>query len=400
MATTTSTDGSDTLNGGSGADTIDGGAGNDRISGGSGSDTIDGGSGSDIVNGDSGNDTLIYNLSENLTGSKDIYTGGSGIDTVLLELSQAQWTDAAVRTQLQNYVQFLSAVKLNTQGEVSNGSASDFTFTFANGTTLTVQMMEKLAISVQSAPGDPYVPVDYLAALISGTASGTLVEAGGVGNSIVGMPTATGDLYADDLNGTDDLFQEVSAGAATSNHYGTYAVTAAGVWTYTLDNANAAVQALSTSSVPLTDSFTVFSQDGTAKVVTVNITGSNDNATITASVNEDTSVTEAGGVANGAAGDASASGTLTVHDVDSGESVFAAVAPASLAGTYGDFTFDSATGAWTYTLDQSKADALTAGQSVSDSLTVSSLDTTASQTITIDITGSNDNATMKAKMSE
>ena len=34
-------------------------------------------------------------------------------------------------------------------------------------------------------------------------------------------------------------------------------MTAAGVWTYTLDNTNAAVQALNVGSPALTDSFTV-----------------------------------------------------------------------------------------------------------------------------------------------
>src|SRR5438874_191061 len=39
----------------------------------------------------------------------------------------------------------------------------------------------------------------------------------------------------------------------------------------------------------------------------------------TASAAEDTAVTEAGGLANAIAGDPSASGQLTVHDVDTGE---------------------------------------------------------------------------------
>ena len=43
--------------------------------------------------------------------------------------------------------------------------------------------------------------------------------------------------------------------------------TAAGVWTYTLDNSNAAVQALNVGGT-LTDSFTVTTVDGTAQVVT------------------------------------------------------------------------------------------------------------------------------------
>ena len=59
--------------------------------------------------------------------------------------------------------------------------------------------------------------------------------------------------------------------------------------------------------------------------VTVNIVGSNDAATITA--NSDYEVKEAGGVANGTPGDASASGKLTVHDVDAGQNVFQAVRP-------------------------------------------------------------------------
>src|SRR6185437_12037441 len=111
---------------------------------------------------------------------------------------------------------------------------------------------------------------------------------------------------------------------------------------------------------------TVTSADGTAsQTITVNVTGTNDAATITASNSEDTSVTEAGaGNATTAAtaGDTMASGTLTVHDVDSGEAHFQAVPAAALAGIYGDFTFDSATGAWTYTLDNSRAatDALNA----------------------------------------
>ena len=196
------TTGADNLNGGAGSDTLSGGDGSDRLNGGSGTDTLDGGSGSDILNGDSGNDTLIYNLSENLNGSIDVYTGGSGIDTVLLQLSSQQWIDPDVRVQLQAYVQHLALVKTNSQGEVSNGSASDFVFHFANGTTLTVQMMEKLVIAVQNDPTGPYVPVNYLQSLITGPATGSVIEAGGVANGTPGTPTATGNLYADDLDGS------------------------------------------------------------------------------------------------------------------------------------------------------------------------------------------------------
>jgi len=394
MSGTTGTNGGDNLNGGSGADIIDGGAGNDKISGGSGSDILDGGSGSDVVNGDSGNDTLIYNLSENLNGSKDIYTGGSGIDTVLLELTQAQWTDSAVRAQLQNYVQFLVTVKTNTQGEVSNGSASDFVFTFANGTTLTVQMMEKLAISVQSTPGGPYVPIDYLAALITGPATGTVGEAGGVNNAIAGTPTASGDLYADDLNGAADVFQVVAAGAATANGYGTYGVTANGVWTFTLNNANASVQGLNVGGT-LTDTFTVLAADGSSKVVTITINGANDAAVITGTSSG--TVVEAGGVANGTPGTPTTTGDLLATDVDNAADAFQpVVAGAVTANGYGTYGV-TASGVWTYTLNNSNGNvqALDVGESLSDDFTVYSADGTA-QIVNITISGADDQPTLAA----
>ena len=52
-------------------------------------------------------------------------------------------------------------------------------------------------------------------------------------------------------------------------------MTADGVWTYTLDNANCTVQALNICDT-LTDTFTVTTIDGTAQVVTITIQGAND----------------------------------------------------------------------------------------------------------------------------
>ena len=59
--------------------------------------------------------------------------------------------------------------------------------------------------------------------------------------------------------------------------FSTYTLTAAGVWTYTLDNSNAAVQALNVGQT-LTDTFTAITVDGTAQLVTITITGTNDTA--------------------------------------------------------------------------------------------------------------------------
>src|SRR5438046_9089526 len=76
-------------------------------------------------------------------------------------------------------------------------------------------------------------------------------------------------------------------------------MTAGGTWTYTLDNSNAAVQALNVGGT-LTDHITVASEDGTTQVVTITINGTNDAAVISGTTIG--SVTEAGGVANGTPG--------------------------------------------------------------------------------------------------
>src|SRR5437867_3807554 len=166
-----------------------------------------------------------------------------------------------------------------------------------------------------------------------------------------------------------------------------------------LDNSKAATEALNAGDTQ-TDTLTVSSVDGTAsQTITVTIHGTNDAATITSSATEDASVTEAGaGNATTAAtpGDATAGGTLTVHDVDAGQAHFAAVAPAALAGTYGNFSFDSATGVWGYTLDNCKAatQALPAAAPFPYTPPFRSVDGTASQTITVTIHGTNDAATI------
>ena len=90
------------------------------------------------------------------------------------------------------------------------------------------------------------------AAVITGPATGTVVEAGGVANGTPGTPTATGDLNSTDVDNPNDAWTAVGTATASANGYGTYTLDAAGVWTYTLDNSNAAVQALNVGDT-LTD---------------------------------------------------------------------------------------------------------------------------------------------------
>ena len=108
----------------------------------------------------------------------------------------------------------------------------------------------------------------------------------------------TGTLTDTDVDNTANTFQAVPR-RRQRHGYGTYSIDAAGDWTYTLDNNNAAVQALNVGGT-LTDTFTVTTADGTAQPVTITINGANDAAVISGTSTG--AVTEAGGVNNAIAG--------------------------------------------------------------------------------------------------
>ena len=99
-----------------------------------------------------------------------------------------------------------------------------------------------------------------------------MIEAGA---AKYGTPTATGTLTDTDVDNPPNTFRRSTSPTASDAGYGTFTMTADGVWTYTLDDDNCAVQALDDGDT-LTDTFTVTTVDGTAQVVTITIHGSND----------------------------------------------------------------------------------------------------------------------------
>jgi|GEM_PF-5785208 VCBS repeat/T1SS-143 repeat domain/type 1 secretion C-terminal target domain (VC_A0849 subclass) len=132
-----------------------------------------------------------------------------------------------------------------------------------------------------------------------------------------------------------------------------------------------------------TESFTFTVSDGTAsatQTLDITIKGANDTAEISGWAAGE--VTEDGNL--------TASGTLSVTDRDTGDTGFQT--PASLAGVYGDFTFNASTGAWAYTLRNSEANVqgLNDGDVRQDTLTVQSADGSASQNIVVTINGADE----------
>ncbi|MDX8528074.1 VCBS domain-containing protein, partial [Mesorhizobium sp. MSK_1335] len=205
------------------------------------------------------------------------------------------------------------------------------------------------------------------AAVITGTSSGGVVEAGGVGNADAGTPTVGGDLNDTDVDNANDSWQTVPTATASDNGYGTYTMDASGHWSFALDNTNAAVQALNVGD-QLTETFTVHTADGTAQEVTVTIHGTNDAAVITGSssgsVTEDAALT--------------VNGALTVNDPDAGQSSFQMHDGSNpITGTYGSLTIDAG-GNWVYTLNNAAANvqALASADHPHDQIHVASADGT------------------------
>jgi VCBS repeat-containing protein len=224
------------------------------------------------------------------------------------------------------------------------------------------------------------------AAVISGNTNGTAIEAGGGANTALRALSATGTLTSTDVDDAPNTFAAVDTPTASAHGFGSFTMTAAGVWTYTVNDANSAVQALNVGD-KLTDSFTVTTIDGTPQVVTVTINGSNDAAVISGATTG--SVTENGGTKCDLP---TATGTLTATDVDNATGFTAVNCPTASDAHYGSFTM-TADGVWTYKLDDSNCavQALNVGDTLTDTFKVTSLDGTA-QLVTITIHGANDAA--------
>jgi VCBS repeat-containing protein len=252
-------------------------------------------------------------------------------------------------------------------------TTTDFVITVSDG-TLSAEQTFTIAIDGTND-----------AAIISGVISGTAAETGATAGSTLSAPSVTGTLTDTDVDNTPNTFREVDTPTASAKGFGTFTMAANGVWAYTLDQGNSAVQALNVGD-KLTDSFTVTTLDGTPQVVTITINGANDAAIIAGATTG--SVTEDSGPK---CEDPTATGRLTATDVDNPSNLFASVdCPTASDHGYGTFTM-TADGVWTYKLDDSNCavQALNDGDTLTDTFTVTSIDGT-EQVVTITIHGAND----------
>lgn len=236
------------------------------------------------------------------------------------------------------------------------------------------------SFSVVSADGSSssQVTVNILGINDKPTITGSQTNSGSEDQSI------TGTLTISDADRGQSLFVAESIVGS----YGDFTVDAQGNWKF---EPNDAAQALNLTDEARSETFTVTSLDGTAQQnVVVTITGAND-----APVISTTSGTS--GTPND---DATVTGTIVVSDVDENSSMTFSVANDG-AGKFGNLSVDEA-GNWTYSLDQN-GDAyqrLGEGDTGTDSFTITVADGqggSASQVITINVTGTNDVPTVAAQ---
>ncbi len=188
-----------------------------------------------------------------------------------------------------------------------------------------------------------------------------------------------------------------TVGTALAGTYGTLLLNGNGTYTYTLDNGDADTQALGSGDT-VTEQFSYTTIDAKGAIststLTVTVAGANDRPVVTSTAADAAGdVSEAG---TSVTGTPTASGTLASADVDAGATATWSVAAAN--GTYGTLAIDPATGAWTYTLDDTR----TATQSLNDGDTATETfmarvtdehGAYSEQLITISVHGSNDDVT-------
>ncbi|NTS66850.1 VCBS repeat-containing protein, partial [Sphingomonas sp. HHU CXW] len=410
----TSGGGDDVIVGNAGANTIDAGAGNDLVSGGAGNDVLIGGEGVDtLFYGDitnivqvnlaegqvnagaqggvdqvsgfenvilgSGNDQFIGDAGDNAVeggAGNDQLDGGAGTDTAVYRGVAAA---DGIAVQLGDELRItpggsLGTDRLSNIERVSFVNGDDvFTVTVQDGNALVASRDDTGAVTATSTTTAGATPATLTATAATGVlANDVNLDQGGADQKVVAA-VSFGDTVG-------------AVGQALTGTYGTLTLNADGSYSYV---ANTAATVALNAGATGQDVFTYRADDGDVgdsapATLTFTVMGANETATITG--------TATGGVTEDATTpNLTTTGQLTVTDADTGEAVFRTQSDTTGVNGHGSFSLDSA-GNWTYTADNSQTaiQQLGAGDTITDSFTAVSSDGTASQVVTVTITGTND----------
>jgi VCBS repeat-containing protein len=313
----------------------------------------------DIVTGED-TSTVITGLVVNLPGSGPVAIDITAFSTVTLATTQGLTFQQGDGIDDERMVFFGSEADVNaaldglTYTPTPNSETGGLSFAIFDGTDWIVIPLE---IAITPEPDAPTVANIDLA----------VSESGAVTALFLGADPDVGDTL------TLNTLTQPAAGTLTTFDDGTF--------TFATNGAFEALKAGETATV----SFQYSAVDSTGLVspvpatVTITVAGENDAATIAGKTSDSFDEDDP----------AALSGTLTVTDIDTGE---AGVQPqANVAGTYGVFSI-AASGAWTYlpATGSVALEALTEGQTETDSFLVTSADGTANTIVTLTVTGEND----------
>ncbi|PKH87756.1 VCBS domain-containing protein [Colwellia sp. Bg11-28] len=234
-------------------------------------------------------------------------------------------------------------------------------------------------------------------AIIGGTSTASLTEDKDIHSGVSSQELRVdGALTVTDLDNGQAQFSAESL----QGQFGTLSINNLGHWTYTADNSQPSIQGLKTGE-SLTDTVLVHSIDGTSQQVTVTINGTDDKAVIagtsTASVTEDVNANAVNTLKGHTAihHGIATHGQLTVSDLDKGESHFVGQQTDQAHGTF----ILNEKGFWNYTVDNSSSavQSIGLGQSITDTISVSSADGT-THDIVVTIQGTNDAPKVSAEV--
>ncbi len=410
--------GDDILDGGGGNDEIDGGEGKDAVFGGAGNNVISGGDGKDTLYGGSGDDTIGVNDSSRHgdafeNGKDTIY--GDGRETYANSTLAAAPGNDTIRSGRGNDLIYGDNGN-NTDGSAAGGndsiyagSGNDLVYGEGGNDEL---FGEKGNDTLSGGAGNDRI--------VGGLGADT--QKGGSGNDVFAFSAAAngngtdgddcghhgGDHHGQsnwsdsnalamdlivDFQGINDLGSAADLDkidltqllGAADLQWGNNTPTAHGAW-FTVSGGNTYVWADINGS-PGTAELAI-KIAGVHNLVAGDFLGVSIPVSATADTNAGDPVVEAG-VAT--AGDASAMGNVLAND--SGSGTVAVANPGSYTGTYGTLVLN-ANGSWAYTLNDADGDtnALKQGQVANEvfSYTASNGSSSATSTLTIAITGTND----------
>lgn len=223
------------------------------------------------------------------------------------------------------------------------------------------------------------------------TGSNDAAQFAGVGNGAVAedaVLTASGSITVTDADTGQSLF----AVPATPllGVYGSVVIDAAGNWTYTLDNASAAVQALA-AGFTIQDSVTAYSVDGTPVIIAVNVTGADEAPVNVAPV-------ISGPVVVAVAEDSMTQIDPLANASDANGDALSVVMPATMTAGFG---YDATTGQISFDATGAAYQSLAAGQTqvVTQGYTVTDGIETALASVEVTVTGANDAAVIGGTVS-